>query len=51
MMIAVNLKPGLKRKRAGSPLDGVGERLKGAVSRVKDPLLLGAVAAWAVVAL
>ncbi len=51
MMIAVNLKPGLKRKRAGSPLDGVGERLKGAVSRVKDPLLLGAVGAWAVVAL
>lgn len=50
MMIAVNLKPGLKRKRAGSPLEGVGERLKGAVARVKDPLLLGAVAAWVIVA-
>ncbi len=50
MMIAVNLKPGLKRKRAGSPLEGVGERLKGVASRVRDPLLLAAVAAWVIVA-
>jgi Tfp pilus assembly protein PilN len=46
MMIAVNLKPGRKRKRSGSPLDGINERIRGFGSRVKDPLLLGAVVAW-----
>jgi Tfp pilus assembly protein PilN len=52
MMITVNLRPGLKRKRSrGSPLAGALESLRGAGARVKDPLLIGAVAAWAVVAL
>jgi Tfp pilus assembly protein PilN len=52
MMIAVNLRPGLKRKRSrGSPLAGALESLRGAGTRVKDPLLIGAVAAWAFVAL
>jgi Tfp pilus assembly protein PilN len=52
MMITVNLRPGLKRKRSrGSPLAGVLENLRGVGTRVKDPLLIGAVAAWAIVAL
>ena len=46
MMITVNLKPGLKRKTSGASFGGVGDRLKGVVSRVKDPLLIAAVAAW-----
>ena len=51
MMITVNLRPGLKRKRSrGSPLAGVMESLRSAGSRVKDPLLIGAVGAWAIVA-
>ncbi len=51
MMITVNLRPGLKRKRSrGSPLAGVLEGIRGAGTRVKDPLLLGAVGAWAIVA-
>jgi len=51
MMITVNLRPGLKRKRSrGSPFAGALERLRGAGSRVKDPLLLGAVGAWLIVA-
>ncbi|MGH7631215.1 MAG: PilN domain-containing protein [Gemmatimonadales bacterium] len=51
MMITVNLRPGLKRKRSrGSPLAGALESLRGAGARVKDPLLLGAVGAWAIVA-
>jgi Tfp pilus assembly protein PilN len=51
MMITVNLRPGLKRKRSrGSPVAGVLESLRGAGARVKDPLLLGAVAAWTIVA-
>jgi Tfp pilus assembly protein PilN len=51
MMITVNLRPGLKRKRSrGSPLAGAMESLRGAGSRVKDPLLLGAVGAWAIAA-
>ena len=45
-MITINLRPGLKRKRGGSPLAGVGERLKSAGARVKDPLLLAAAASW-----
>jgi Tfp pilus assembly protein PilN len=52
MMITVNLRPGLKRKRSrGSPLAGALESLRGVGTRVKDPLLIGAVAAWAIVAL
>jgi Tfp pilus assembly protein PilN len=46
MMIAVNLRPGLKRKRAGSPLAGVLAGVKAFGSKVKDPALLVAVAAW-----
>ncbi len=47
-MITVNLRPGKRRKRSGSPLN-----LKGLLvvfqdlgTRVKDPLLMGAVAGW-----
>jgi Tfp pilus assembly protein PilN len=46
MMITVNLRPGLKRKRAGSPLAGVLAGVKAFGSKVKDPTLLVAVAAW-----
>lgn len=50
MMITVNLRPGIKRKRSrGSPFAGVLEGLRGAGSRVKDPILLGAVGAWTIV--
>ena len=42
-MINVNLRPDLKRKRAGSPLRGLGESLRGLGTRIKDPLLLLAV--------
>jgi Tfp pilus assembly protein PilN len=51
MMITVNLKPGLKRKRGGNPLGGLRERFAGVGTSVKDPLLIGAAAAWAVVLL
>ncbi|HET8624924.1 MAG TPA: PilN domain-containing protein, partial [Gemmatimonadales bacterium] len=45
-----NLRPGLKRKRSrGTPFAGVLDSLRGAGARVKDPLLLGAVGAWAIV--
>jgi len=46
MMIAINLKPGLKRKGGGNRLQGVGERAKAVFSKVKDPLLVGVVASW-----
>jgi Tfp pilus assembly protein PilN len=46
MMITINLKPGLKRKRSGNALGGVKERFADLAGRVKDPLLLGAAAAW-----
>jgi Tfp pilus assembly protein PilN len=50
MMITVNLRPGLKRKRSrGSPFVGLLDGLRGAGSRVKDPILLGAVGAWIIV--
>jgi Tfp pilus assembly protein PilN len=42
-MINVNLRPDLKRKRARSPLAGMGESLRGLSTRIKDPLLLVAV--------
>ena len=45
-MITVNLRPNLKRKRARSPLQGIGESFRGLGSRVKDPLLLVAVLSW-----
>ena len=50
MMITVNLRPGLKRKRAGSSLAGALEGVKAFGSKVKDPALLVAVAAWVGVA-
>lgn len=48
-MITINLRPGQKRKRAGSPLKGLGDRLSSLGGKVKDPLLLGAVATWVLV--
>jgi Tfp pilus assembly protein PilN len=45
-MINVNLRPNLKRKRARSPLQGLGESLRGLGTRVKDPLLIIGVVSW-----
>lgn len=45
-MITINLRPGLKRKRKGSPFAAMGERLRGVGARVRDPLLLLAAASW-----
>ncbi len=45
-MINVNLRPDLKRKRARSPLLGIGESLRGLGTKVKDPMLLIAVLSW-----
>src|SRR5215208_7695974 len=46
-MITVNLRPGQKRKRAGSnPLKGLLDNFRGLGTKVKDPLLLAAIAAW-----
>ena len=49
MMITVNLKPGLKRKRAGGGGKQILEQVKALGTRVKDPLLLAAAAAWVLV--
>jgi Tfp pilus assembly protein PilN len=48
MMITINLKPGLKRKSAGRSWDpgSLKERFGAFAGRVKDPMLLGAAAAW-----
>ena len=47
-MIEINLRPGLKRKRAaGNPLAGLGERFRELGTRVKDPMMLLAGGAWA----
>jgi Tfp pilus assembly protein PilN len=46
MMITVNLRPGLKRKRAGSPFAGVLAGAKAFGAKVKDPALIVAVVAW-----
>ena len=47
-MINVNLRPNLKRKRARSPLRGIGESLRGLSlgAGIKDPLLLLAAVSW-----
>lgn len=47
-MITVNLRPGKRRKSSGSPFDfkGMLDRFRGLGTKVKDPLLLGAVAGW-----
>ena len=50
-MITVNLRPGKRRKRRGIPLDfkGMLDSFRGLGTKVKDPLLLGAVAGWVLV--
>jgi Tfp pilus assembly protein PilN len=48
-MITVNLRPNLKRKRAGSPFQGAMQGVRGLGSKIKDPLLLFAVASWVAV--
>jgi Tfp pilus assembly protein PilN len=48
-MITINLRPGQKRKRAGSPLKGVGDRFRALGGKVKEPVLIAAVAAWIIV--
>jgi hypothetical protein len=49
-MITVNLRPGQKRKRAGSnPLKGLLDTFRDLGTRVKDPLLLAAMAGWVIV--
>ncbi len=45
-MITVNLRPDLKRKRARSPLQGVMESVRGAATKVKDPLMLASIVTW-----
>lgn len=45
-MITVNLRPNQKRKRAGSPFQGMTHGLRGLGSKIKDPMLLVAVASW-----
>ncbi|MBA3443951.1 MAG: PilN domain-containing protein [Gemmatimonadales bacterium] len=47
-MITVNLRPGKRRKRSGSPLNfkGMLDGFRQLGTKVKDPLLLGAVAGW-----
>ena len=49
MMITVNLRPGQKRKAAGGGSKQFLERVKALGTKVKDPLLVGAVAACLVV--
>jgi Fimbrial assembly protein (PilN) len=48
-MITINLRPGQKRKTAGSPFGGLKEKAAALGQRVKDPLLVGAVACWVLV--
>jgi Tfp pilus assembly protein PilN len=45
-MIKINLLPGVKRKRSGSAKDAIVGRLRDLGARVKDPILIVAVAAW-----
>lgn len=47
-MITVNLRPGKRRKKSGSPFNfkGMLDSFRDLGTKVKDPLLLGAVAAW-----
>ncbi len=47
-MITVNLRPGKRRKSSGSPFNfkGMLDTFRGLGTKVKDPLLLGAVAGW-----
>ncbi len=51
-MITINLRPGAKRSvQRGAAFAGLGERLKGLGSGVKDPWQLAVIIAWAVVIL
>ncbi|HMV32156.1 MAG TPA: hypothetical protein PKA50_08545, partial [Gemmatimonadales bacterium] len=50
MMITVNLRPGQKRKAAGGGPKQYLDRLKAFGSKVKDPFLVGAIAACIAVA-
>lgn len=45
-MIKINLLPGVKRKRSGSAKDAIVGRLRDMGAKVKDPMLIGAAAAW-----
>ena len=47
-MITVNLRPGKRRKRSGSSFNfkGMLDSFRGLGTKVKDPLLLGAVGGW-----
>ena len=47
-MININLRPGKRRKRLGSPfnLKGMFDNFRDLGTKVKDPLLLGGVAGW-----
>jgi Tfp pilus assembly protein PilN len=49
-MIKINLLPGVKRKRSGSAKDAIVGRLRDLGTKVKDPMLLVAAAAWVLVA-
>jgi Tfp pilus assembly protein PilN len=49
-MIKINLLPGVKRKRSGSTKDAIVGRLRDFGTKVKDPMLLVAAAAWVLVA-
>ncbi|HEX6408519.1 MAG TPA: hypothetical protein VFZ90_15140, partial [Gemmatimonadales bacterium] len=51
-MITVNLKPGQRRKSGGNPFKGMLANLtvfRELATKVKDPLLMGALGAWVVV--
>jgi len=48
-MITINLRPGQKRKTGASPLAAARERFSAFGSRVKDPLLVAAIACWVLV--
>ena len=45
-MIKINLLPGVKRKRSGSAKDAIVARFRDLGTKVKDPMLLVAVAVW-----
>jgi Tfp pilus assembly protein PilN len=49
-MIKINLLPGVKRKRSGSAKDALLGQMKDLGARVKDPMLIVAVAAWVLAA-
>ncbi len=51
-MITINLRPGAKRAvQRGAAFAGIGERLRGMTSGIKEPWQMAAIAAWAIVIL